>query len=344
MRIFEESELFANSELQVEILQPNERWTSFEDKIREIGLHPFQSTGIEVLQINVGKVCNQACRHCHVNAGPDRKESMSAETFKLCLNVLRINPIPVVDITGGAPELNPNLKWFIHEAHELGKHIILRCNLTSLQDDKFVDLPYFLAELKVEIVGSLPYFSGDETDRQRGEGVFNKSVATLQKLNQIGYGKENTGLLLNLVYNPNGAFLPASQTAMEKRFKLELSKQFGIEFNSLFTITNMPISRFLSFLLRHDIYESYMQKMVSAFNPAAARNVMCRYTLSVGWDGYLYDCDFNQMLELNISQHLPQHVRDFDWQKLNIRDIILNSHCYGCTAGAGSSCGGAVLD
>ena len=315
----------------------------FQQKLEESNLFPLKPSGVEIFQVNIGKMCNQVCRHCHVDAGPDRREIMTPETMQQCITVLQENPsLQTVDITGGAPEMNPNFRWFVEEISKLNRHIIVRCNLTIiLANKKYYDLPDFYKQHQVEVVSSLPFYTQDRTDRQRGNGVFEDSIKALQMLNNSGYGQENTGLILNLVYNPAGAFLPASQAALEKEYKEALLKRYNITFNNLFTITNMPISRYLDYLLNSGNYESYMQKLVTAYNPTAATNVMCRNTISVGWDGYLYDCDFNQMLELKVCGN-SKHISRFNIDDLNRRDIIIGQHCYGCTAGAGSSCGGAV--
>ncbi|MBY0476668.1 MAG: arsenosugar biosynthesis radical SAM protein ArsS [Chitinophagaceae bacterium] len=320
------------------------RIVPFQQKLETIGMYPLQSTNLEIFQINVGKMCNQVCKHCHVDAGPDRKEIMTRETMQLCLDILADNPsFKTVDLTGGAPELNPDFRWFVEEIKKLGKHIIVRCNLTIiLANKRFHDLPQFFKQHQIEVASSLPFYSKDRTDRQRGDGVFDDSIKALQMLNDVGYGVEGTGLILNLVYNPAGAFLPAPQTTLEKEYKAALKKDFNIVFNSLFTITNMPISRYLDYLLQTENYEKYMEKLIAAFNPSAAANVMCRTTLSIGWDGYIYDCDFNQMLEMKVSCKESQHLSTFNAEVLSNREIIINQHCYGCTAGMGSSCGGAV--
>jgi radical SAM/Cys-rich protein len=306
------------------------------------GLRPLKATGITVLQLNVGKLCNQTCRHCHVDAAPDRTESMSRETAALCIEALAKSEIPTVDITGGAPELNQNFRWLVEQARSLERHVMDRCNLSVLLLPAQADLAEFLAAHQVEIVASLPYYKVQQTDAQRGDGVFKKSIEGLQRLNQLGYGRPNSGLVLNLVYNPVGAFLPPKQDAIESQFRKELHKHHGIEFNRLYTITNMPISRFLEFLVESGNYDGYMERLANAFNPAAAAGVMCRYTLSVAWDGTLYDCDFNQMLNLPVDQRAPGHIRDFNPMALNDRSIVTGNHCYGCTAGPGSSCGGSV--
>ena len=308
----------------------------------QAGLHPLKATGISVLQLNVGKLCNQTCRHCHVDAAPDRTESMSRETAALCIEALAKSEIPTVDITGGAPELNQNFRWLVEQARSLQRHVMDRCNLSVLLLPAQADLAEFLAAHHVEIVASLPYYKGQQTDAQRGDGVFKKSIEGLQRLNQLGYGRPNSGLVLNLVYNPVGAFLPPKQDAIESQFRKELHKHHGIEFNRLYTVTNMPISRFLEFLVESGNYDGYMERLANAFNPAAAAGVMCRYTLSVAWDGTLYDCDFNQMLNLPLDQLAPRHIRDFNPLALNDRSIVTGNHCYGCTAGSGSSCGGSV--
>lgn len=313
----------------------------FSDILKQYALFPLKPAGIDILQINLGKMCNQTCKHCHVDAGPDRKEIMNRETLELCLNVIKNFEVKTVDLTGGAPEMNPHFRWFVEEVSKLEKHIIVRCNLTIiLANKKYHDLPDFFKKHKVEVVSSLPSYIERKTDRQRGQGVFNKSIKALQMLNAVGYGTESN-LQLNLVYNPAGAFLASDQIGLEKQYKEELSAKFGIQFNQLFTITNMPISRFLEFLLRTGNYEKYMQKLVDSFNPMAAENVMCRNMISVSWDGFLYDCDFNQMLDLKISSK-KTHISDFNAEEVLNRNIVLNQHCYGCTAGAGSSCGGEI--
>ncbi|MFM7842420.1 MAG: arsenosugar biosynthesis radical SAM (seleno)protein ArsS, partial [Nitrospira sp.] len=297
---------------QLEILAKTASCPPFEQKMTDARLHPLDATGITVFQINVGKLCNQTCRHCHVDAGPDRQESMSRETAELCLRALARTDIPTLDITGGAPELNPNFRWLVEEATKLARHVIDRCNLSILLVPSQADLAGFLARHRVEIVASLPYFQASQTNAQRGEGIFEKSIDALKRLNDLGYGREGSGLTLNLVHNPVGAFLPPKQEAIEVQFKRELKRRYGIAFNRLYTITNMPISRFLEFLIESGNYEGYMERLANAFNPAAAASVMCRYTVSVGWDGTLYDCDFNQMLELPVAHGVPQHIRDFD--------------------------------
>ena len=315
---------------------------SFEDALGSAGLFPLHATGIEVLQINLGKRCNQTCRHCHVDAGPDRQEVMPGEIVDACLQTLAEQGIPTLDITGGAPELHPEFPRIVRQARALGRHVIDRCNLTITRLPNYRYLPAFLAEYQVEVAASLPYYQAHQTDAQRGSGVFEDSIAALREFNRLGYGQPDSGLVLDLVVNPVGAFLPPSQAAAEREWKGELCRRYGIVFNRLFTITNMPISRFLEHLEQKGQTAAYLTRLVQAFNPAAAAGVMCRTTLSVGWDGTLYDCDFNQMLELPLEPGLPQNIRDFERWRLDFRRIALGPHCFGCTAGAGSSCGGAV--
>ncbi|MBI3450829.1 MAG: arsenosugar biosynthesis radical SAM protein ArsS [Acidobacteria bacterium] len=332
----------ASAREQVRRLQAPGEVARFEDRIARAGLQPLAASGITTFQINVGKVCNQTCRHCHVDAGPDRREVMTPETAELCMAALARTDIPTVDITGGAPELSPSFRYLVEESRRLGRSVIDRCNLTVLLIPSQADLAAFLASHRVEIIASLPSFSSSQTDAQRGEGVFDKSIEALHLLNGLGYGREGTGLSLNLVTNPVGAFLPAGQRSQEAHFKAKLAREHGVVFNRLYTITNMPISRFLEFLIESGNYEGYMERLATAFNSAAAEGVMCRYTLSVGWDGRLYDCDFNQMLDLTVDHGAPTHIRDFDAASLSRRRIVTGNHCYGCTAGSGSSCGGSI--
>lgn len=320
------------------------RMPTFVEQLNTLGKQPLRPSGIEIFQLNIGKLCNQTCSHCHVDAGPDRKEeNMGRATLERCLEIIAAVPsIHTVDITGGAPEMNPHFRWFVEEVSALGKKVIDRCNLTIIvANPKYHDLPEFLAKHKVEVVSSLPYFSKKRTDSQRGDGVFEDSIKALEMLNAVGYGQEGSGLTLNLVYNPSGAFLPAAQASLEAEFKRQLKRKYDIDFNALFCITNLPIARFLSYLLESGNYAEYMQKLVEAFNPATVDSLMCRNTLSVSWEGYIYDCDFNQMLDLKVDSPV-QHIDDFAAAAIADRDIVINQHCYGCTAGAGSSCGGEV--
>ncbi|MCA9024106.1 MAG: arsenosugar biosynthesis radical SAM protein ArsS [Planctomycetaceae bacterium] len=315
----------------------------FHQTLEEHGLPAPTAQAVETLQINLGKLCNQTCRHCHVDAGPDRREIMSRDTMEQCLDVLTWSNIRSVDLTGGAPEMNPDFEWFVAEIRRLDRHVIDRCNLTILTSPAYTHLSDFFAEHKVEIVASLPCYLEENCDSQRGDGVFQRSIDALRLLNERGYGKPSSELRLNLVYNPVGATLPPDQQKLAKAYREQLRDRFGIEFNELFTITNMPISRFLDDLQRSHQYEQYMELLVTAFNPQAVEGVMCRSTLSIDWKGYLYDCDFNQMLNLRVDLSLAQHISEYDEASFARRPIRTGRHCYGCTAGAGSSCQGALL-
>jgi len=316
---------------------------AFAEAMASAGHRPLRASSIEVLQINVGKRCNQTCQHCHVDAGPDRKEVMTREVLETCLNFLAQTNIPTLDITGGAPEMHPDFREIVERGTALGRHLMDRCNLTITRLPNYAYIPEFLARHRVEVVASLPSNAAKLTDTQRGEDVFEDSILALQRFNELGYGKEGTELLLNLVTNPVGAFLPGSQKSLEADWKRQLKRRYNVEFNNLYTITNMPISRYLDYLIRSDNLETYMEKLVNAFNPAAVNGLMCRTTLSVGWDGKLYDCDFNQMLDLGPGPQSPQMIFDANVESLVNRVIQIGQHCYGCTAGSGSSCGGATV-
>jgi radical SAM/Cys-rich protein len=315
---------------------------SFEASLAASDLLPLRATGVEIFQINVGRKCNQTCRHCHVDAGPDRTEMMPDAVVDRCLEVIEGTDVPVVDITGGAPELHKRWREMVERATAAGKRVMDRCNLTIITLPNYAYLPEFFARHGVEVVASLPHYRQRNTDSQRGDGVFEQSIEALRRLNAVGYGREGTGRVLNLVTNPVGTFLPGNQGALERDWKHQMRRLYGIEFNRLFTLTNMPISRFLEHLEDTGALGEYMERLVNAFNPAAAAGVMCRNTLSVGWDGTLYDCDFNQMLELPVHPRAPRTLFDFDLEALARREIVLGPHCFGCTAGAGSSCGGAT--
>jgi radical SAM/Cys-rich protein len=333
----------ADADRQLAQLSDLQMGTDFQTALTREGLWPLQPTSIDVLQINVGRLCNQTCRHCHVDAGPDRTEVMSRETAAECVEALRRTSISSVDITGGAPELNPNFRWLVEQCTSLGRHVMDRCNLTILETGPHRDLPEFFADHQVELLCSLPHYQPACTDLQRGDGVFEKSIRALRRLNELGYGSGRSGLRLVLVTNPVGAVLPAAQWSLEAEWKRELKRSYDISFDALYTITNMPISRYLDWLLESGNLEAYMQRLVESFNPQAAHGVMCRNTISVGWDGRLYDCDFNQMLDIPLAGDAGGHIRDFDPAALEARTIQTNRHCFGCTAGAGSSCGGATL-
>lgn len=324
----------------ININPPAQSSVGFDAKLAESGFE-LKAARVDTLQVNVGKLCNQACKHCHVDASPKRTEIMPLSVVEDCLNVLRRYKIPTLDITGGAPELNPNFRYFVIEARKAGAKVIVRHNLTVMFEAGQEDLPEFFAENEAEVVSSLPYFLGAQTDAQRGAGVFEKSVEALKRLNAVGYGIDEK-LILNLVYNPVGAFLPPAQGSIEKDFKRELKARYDVVFNNIFTITNMPIARYLEWLRRSKNEHVYMQKLVNAFNPATVEGLMCRSLVSVDWRGNLYDCDFNQMLDLPLESRAPQTIAGFDLEKLTNRRIVTGAHCFGCTAGAGSSCGGVV--
>jgi len=316
--------------------------TPFSYKLKENNQFPLKVSKLEILQVNIGYMCNQICEHCHIDAGPDRKEIMSKEIMIKCLDIVRISEINIVDITGGAPEMNPEFRWFIKQLKKLGVNdIIIRSNLTIvLANKKYNYLPDFFKENKLHIVSSLPCYTKENTDKQRGNGVFEASIKVLKKLNSLGYGKDDD-LKLDLVYNPGGAFLPGDQSSLELAYKKQLNDNYSLVFNNLFTMTNMPISRFLDCLVSSNQFTQYMNTLVNAFNPLTLRGLMCKNTISVRWDGELFDCDFNQIFDLPLNCDV-RHVNDFDLELLSKRDIATSQHCYGCTAGAGSSCQGAT--
>lgn len=313
----------------------------FDEKLSAHGIKLARAAGIETLQVNVGKLCNQACKHCHVDAGPKRTEIMSHETAVQIVEAMRKFRFLTLDITGGAPELNPSFRYLVEAARSLGTRVLVRHNLTVMFEPGQEDLPEFFRDNSVEVICSLPYFLEQQTDAQRGGGVFAKSIEALRRLNAVGYGTGGN-LVLTLVYNPAGAFMPPEQRSLEVDFKRELMKRYAVSFDSLYTITNMPIKRFLDYLRRTGNEERYMNKLVETFNPRAVEGLMCRNLLSVDWRGRLYDCDFNQMLDLNVAPELPQVISEFDSEKFAAQSIMTGSHCFGCTAGAGSSCGGVV--
>jgi len=327
--------------IQPELNAPPRTSVDFDEKLTAYGME-LRATTIDTLQVNVGKLCNQACKHCHVDASPKRTEIMTRETAEAIVDVVRRFRIGIVDITGGAPELNPSFRYLVTEAKAAEAHVLVRHNLTVMFETNQDDLPEFFRDHAVEVVSSLPYYLEQQTDAQRGQGIFQKSIIALRRLNALGYGVDGTGLVLDLVYNPVGAFLPPAQAAIEADFKRELLSRYQITFNRLYTITNMPIKRFLDYLRRSGNEERYMRKLVEAFNPATIDGLMCRNLISVDWAGRLYDCDFNQMLELGVVPELPQTIADFDPREFAGRRIMTGSHCFGCTAGSGSSCGGAV--
>jgi len=312
--------------------------------LRESDFPAISRRTVETLQVNLGYLCNQTCLHCHVDAGPRRKEIMSEETAGQVLEMLRRGKITTLDLTGGAPEMNPHFKTLVRGARQLGVRVIDRCNLTILEEEAYKDTAKFLADQGVEVVASLPCYLGENVDAQRGKGVFDVSIRALKKLNSVGYGMEGSGLTLTLVYNPQGTSLPPSQTELEAAYKRELHIRFGIAFNQLFTITNMPIQRFGSTLISKGEFASYMQLLKDSYSEANLDAVMCRSLVSVDWQGYVYDCDFNQMLDLPIVEADKKrlHLSDLIDRDLAGHPIVVMDHCYGCTAGSGSSCGGAL--
>ena len=316
----------------------------FDESVARTGCRPIHAHAIEILQLNVGALCNQTCAHCHVDAGPDRRDVMSRETAEQVIELLRRHAIPTLDVTGGAPELNPQFRFLVTQATGLGRRVIDRCNLSVLLLPSQANLLDFLAAHRVEVTASLPSFRAAGTDAQRGAGAFARSIEALRRLNAAGYGK-GTGLVLNLVHNPVGAFLPGDQASLERDYRRELSLRHGIVFDRLYTITNLPISRFLAYLERTNNLQRYMELLLDAFNPRAADAAMCRTYLSVGWDGTLYDCDFNQALQLPADHGAPRTIGDLLASGTALpRRVVTDRHCYGCTAGSGSSCAGATVE
>lgn len=311
----------------------------FRTSLESAGLPPLRADGVRILQMNVGRRCNLACRHCHVEAGPDRKETMPKEIFDRCLEIVRTAGIDTVDVTGGAPEMNPHLEPFLDKVSVCARRVLVRSNLVILLENEYARFIDAYVRDKVELVCSLPSYDRLRTDRQRGDGFFDGCVRAIRALNARGYGR-GRGLVLDVVSNPVGAFLPASQQALEDEYRRLLKERHDVEFDTLFSLTNLPVGRYLDFLIESGNYESYMRELLRAFNPAAVDSVMCRTTVSVGWDGRLYDCDFNQMLSMPIDHGAPDNVMDFDIEALSRRLIVTHNHCYGCTAGAGSSCQG----
>ncbi len=338
-----------NAVFPIRVLEEKSKY-DFAGLLRAHGIE-LPPVSIDTLQVNITKLCNQVCRHCHVDASPSRTEKLSPAGVAKCLEILERHPqIANLDITGGAPELHPGFDAFVEKAVALGKHVMVRHNLTVQLDgnpqtgENKEYLPGFFARNGVEVISSLPYYQEFFTDAQRGSGVFKKSIEAMQRLNREGFGVAGSGLVLNLVYNPVGAYLPAAQAGLEADYKRELKDKFGLVFNGLYTITNMPINRFRLHLEKSGQYEAYMEKLLAAFNPAAAAGVMCRSLISVGHDGRIYDCDFNQMLEMDAvdGRGRPLSIFDFDFDRALARRIRFDDHCLGCTAGAGSSCGGAT--
>lgn len=329
--------------MQIDLLGRHLEGKNFRQYIERAGLYPLHSRSIEILQMNITRRCNLSCRHCHVEAGPHRTEQMTREVLRKCLEIAALPEVTTVDITGGAPEMHPELDWFIASVNKLHKRVIVRSNLVILLEPdyrRFIDL---FAENGVELVASLPDPDAARTDRQRGTGVFASTIAAMRLLNERGYGVEGSPLQLDLVHNPAGAFLAGSQTHLESEYKRKLAQNHGVHFTRLFCLNNCPTGRFLEFLIKSDNVEDYLHELTRAFNRNAAENVMCRSTLSVGWDGTLYDCDFNQMLSIPVDHGAPTSVAAFNFSKLAGRQIVCDNHCFSCTAGAGSSCQGATV-
>ncbi|MCL2201981.1 MAG: arsenosugar biosynthesis radical SAM protein ArsS [Oscillospiraceae bacterium] len=326
---------------QLDDLNSIETITPFEETLRKNGIPPLRvMEKAETMQMNIGLLCNLRCKHCHVDAGPDRKELMPREVMTQALRVMTELCIPKLDITGGAPELNPDLTWLVSEATRLNKDVTVRSNLTVLDDERYSHMPEFYAENKVTLICSLAYYSQKDSDRIRGDGVFQSSIKMLKRLNELGYGREGSGLMLNLVYNPGGAFLPGAQEGIEADYRRVLYDRHGISFNNLFAIGNFPVGRFLSFLKQSGNLERYMEKLSGAFNPSTVSGVMCRSQISLKHDGTVYDCDFNQALGL---VRTPKNISECSASDLLGCEIAVANHCYACTAGSGSSCGGAVI-
>ena len=315
---------------------------SFVSALKKINLYPLTPTDLEILQINLGYLCNLECNHCHVDASPRRKEITTKDVLNKCLELIdSLKTIHTVDLTGGAPEMNPDFEWLLEELGKREVEVIVRSNLTILVEGKFKSYPQLLRKHKVTVVSSLPCYTEEKVDAQRGDGVFTKSIKALQILNSLGYGT-NPELKLHLVYNPGGASIAPNQSGLHKDYTIELKEKYNIVFNDLFTITNLPISRFLEYLIAENELNTYMDVLANSFNPSAAQNVMCRNTLSVDYDGNIYDCDFNQILKLQVATSKSKNIMDFNYDDVKNREIIVNQHCFGCTAGEGSSCQGAL--
>ncbi|MDP2156966.1 MAG: arsenosugar biosynthesis radical SAM protein ArsS [Nitrospirota bacterium] len=309
----------------------------FKNKVSEVLKAHLVSAGLQSLQVNIGYRCNMACKHCHVNAGPNRPEMMERDTIDQVLAVLKKHDIQTLDITGGAPELNPHFTYLVTEAKNTGCHVIVRSNLTIFFEEGFERLPEFYCEHDVEVTASLPYYLDSSVDRVRGEGTFQKSIKAIRRLNSLGYGDGTSMRQLNFVYNPSGTFLAPEQKSLEDEYRRQLGAHYNILFDHLYVFSNMPIGRFRSHLEKTGSLEKYLKTLEDAFNPSTLDNLMCKHLISVGWDGALYDCDFNQVLGLHMHDSCPRHIRDFDHERLARREIHVGDHCYGCTAGQGST-------
>lgn len=314
----------------------------FVSRLRNCGVYPLRATTVEILQLNITRRCNLTCKHCHVQAGPWRTEMMSRETLVHCVRASTHAGVTTIDITGGAPELHPDLGWLIGEMASLEKRLLLRSNLVILLEHEHRHLMEFFAANKVELVGSLPEYRAERTDRQRGVGTFKRVIDAIRELNRIGYGVSGSGLTLDLVHNPVGAYLPGSQNALESEYRRILRDEHGVHFNKLFCLVNCPVGRYLEYLKTSGNLSDYIRALQCAFNIRTVEGIMCRSSISVGWDGRLYDCDFNQMLDLTLNSGAPGHINNFDYNRLIGREIVVRSHCFACTAGAGSSCQGSL--
>jgi radical SAM/Cys-rich protein len=318
------------------------RADEFVERLIDCGFFPLRASGIDILQMNITRQCNLMCKHCHVQAGPQRREAMSRDTLTECIKVAGRPEITTIDITGGAPEMHPDFEWLIGELAALKKRLIVRSNLVVLLDPAYRHYLDVLAANNVEVVGSLPDYHAHKVDRQRGSGTFESAIQAIRALNRESYGVSGSGRALHLVHNPVGAYLPGPQHALEAEYRRVLRDAYDLEFNTLFCLVNNPIGRYRDYLERSENLADYMRTLRRAFNPQTLENLMCRTTLSVGWDGRLYDCDFNQMLNLPVNSGAPDHIKTFDIARLAKREIVVRSHCFACTAGAGSSCQGTL--
>lgn len=315
---------------------------AFEDRLSDCGVFPLRAAGIDILQMNITRRCNLTCKHCHVQAGPQRTEMMSREIMRHCIQAAGRKEISTIDITGGAPEMHPELEWLIGEIAGLNKRLIVRSNLVVMRDPDYRRYLDIFAAHRVELVGSLPDYNAEKSDRQRGAGSFEGALQVIHEFNCRGYGMPGRDLLLHLVHNPVGAYLPGPQSALETEYRRILRDKHGLHFNTLFCLVNNPIGRYADYLKRSGNWSDYMRVLQCAFNIQTVGSLMCRTTLSVGWDGRLFDCDFNQMLDMTVNSGAPDHIEDFDYDRLAEREIVVRSHCFACTAGAGSSCQGAL--
>ena len=317
---------------------------AFAEHLRRCGLYPLKAAGIDTLQMNITRRCNLSCKHCHVKAGPDRIEEMSSDILAHCIKAAQNPAIATIDITGGAPEMHPEIETLIRSMVQLNKRVLLRSNLVILLEKPYRRLMEVFADNGVELVASLPNYRAERSDRQRGRGVYRRVIEAMRILNEIGYGAANSGLILDLVHNPAGAYLPGSQSALEAEYRRVLWQEHNVVFNSLFSLVNCPVGRYLDYLTASGNLDDYMQTLQNAFNPKAADLVMCRKTVSVRWDGRLFDCDFNQVGNLSVNSGSPTHIRQFDFDCLSRRQVEVRNHCFACTAGAGSSCCGALTE